>query len=132
MSEEKVQKVEIEVIEEEKSSNRKIPKDIFLRLHRAIGPVAAGLIIDFIDLATFGPLGFILGPVIGAAAGWWIASIYNYSNKGRIIWAIAAGIYCSLPFTEIIPLATIVSAIARFGEQPESENEEEECDNEKE
>lgn len=87
------------------------------RLHRALGPLAGGLILDFVDLATFGPLGFYLGPIVGALVGWWISSIYRYKTSSRIIWAILAALYCTIPLTEIIPVATIISALARFSEK---------------
>ncbi len=42
------------------------------RLNNAMGPVAAGVIIDMIDVITFGPFGLIFGVPIGAAAGYWL------------------------------------------------------------
>lgn len=62
----------------------------------------------------FGPLGLTLGPVVGALVGWWVSALYGLSRGGRTVVAIASAIYVSLPFTEILPLATLVSAIARF------------------
>lgn len=95
------------------------PKYDFLRrLHRSIGPIAGGMILDLVDLATFGPIGFFGGWVLGAAVGWWIASIYGFSKQAKINIAILAGLYCMIPFTEPVPLATIVSALARFFEKP--------------
>ena len=90
-----------------------------LRLHRAVGPIAGGLILDACDLATFGPFSLILGPFIGGAVGWYIASIYGFSKWTRRLWTIFAAIYCSIPFTALLPIATIISAIARFGESPD-------------
>jgi hypothetical protein len=48
--------------------------DFLRRLHRSIGPIAGGLILDLVDLATFGPIGLFGGWILGAAVGWWIAS----------------------------------------------------------
>lgn len=87
---------------------------LFLRLHRAVGPVAGGLILDFVDLATFGPFSIILGPFVGFAVGWWISSIYNFSKPAKVFWSTLAAVYCAIPFTGIVPLATIISAISRF------------------
>ena len=100
-------------IDESKSpaGPKKIP--LIYRLHRAFGPLAGALILDCVDLATFGPLG-LGGLFIGAGIGWWISSIYNFSGTARILWAVLAGIYCLMPFTEMIPIATIISAVARF------------------
>ena len=88
------------------------------RTHRALGPLAAGIIIDVVDFATFGPIGLVLGPILGGLAGWWVSSIYHFRTRGRLIVAILAAIYCTIPFTELLPLATLVAAAARFFEGP--------------
>ncbi len=95
------------------------------RLHRALGPLAGGLILDFLDLATFGPLG-VAGFFVGALIGWWITSIYGFSTRAKLSWSIVAGIYCLVPFTEFIPVATIISAVARYKENPEGPDQESE------
>lgn len=93
------------------------------RLNRAFGPVVAGLIIDFVDLATFGPMGYFLGLPIGAFAGYWMGRALGLERKPSLLCAVAAGIYCTLPGTEILPLATIVGAIARYRESaPKPDN----------
>jgi hypothetical protein len=84
------------------------------RLNDALGPIAGGIILDVVDFATFGPIGLFIGWIAGGLTGWWIGSIYKFSTRGRILLAIAAAAYCSAPGTEFLPLATIVSAIARF------------------
>ena len=86
------------------------------RLNRAFGPVVAGLIIDFVDLATFGPIGLVLGLPIGAFAGYWMGRALGLSKKPSLLCALAAGIYCTIPGTEMIPLATLVGAAARYHE----------------
>ena len=93
------------------------------RSYRALGPLAGGMILDFVDLATFGPLGLALGLPVGIAVGWWICSIYELSWQVRFLVVVVAGIYCMAPFTGALPLATLISAIARFQprELPESE-----------
>ncbi|MGQ0633305.1 MAG: hypothetical protein ACT4QC_01740 [Planctomycetaceae bacterium] len=88
------------------------------RLHRALGPLAGGIIIDFVDFATFGPIGLVLGPVLGGLAGWWVSSIYQFGWRGRAVVATLAAVYCTIPFTELLPLATLVAAVARFFEAP--------------
>jgi hypothetical protein len=103
--------------------------DFLRRLHRSIGPIAGGLILDLVDLATFGPIGLFGGWILGAAVGWWIASIYGFSKQAKITLATLAGLYCMVPFTEPIPLATIVSAIARFFEKPPQKPPENDDDN---
>ena len=85
-----------------------------VRLHRALGPIAGGLILDFVDLATFGPFGIYGGFIFGGLIGWWISSIYEFQIRGRLIFAFLAAFYLFVPFTEVIPVATIISAFARF------------------
>ncbi len=87
------------------------------RIHKAFGPLAGAIILDLVDLASFGPLG-IGGLFVGGFVCWWILSTYNISKNMRILISILGGVYCMLPLTEIIPLATIISAIARFKEKP--------------
>ena len=86
------------------------------RLNRAFGPVVAGLIIDFVDLATFGPIGPYLGLPIGAFAGYWMGRALGLERKPSLLCALAAGIYCMMPGTELIPIATVVGALARYRE----------------
>jgi hypothetical protein len=88
------------------------------RLHYALGPLAAGIIIDIVDFAMFGPIGLALGPVVGGLAGWWVSSLYGFGTRGRLIVAIAAAIYVTVPFTELLPLATMVAAVGRFYQSP--------------
>lgn len=84
------------------------------RVEKAFGPIIGGLIIDFIDLATFGPIGIFCGMIIGGTAAYWICSIYKLPLRQRLLWSAAAGIYCTVPLTEVLPLATILGAYLRF------------------
>ena len=86
------------------------------RLNRAFGPVVAGLVIDLVDLATFGPIGLFLGLPIGAFAGYWMGRALGLERKPSLLCALAAGIYCTIPGTEMLPLATLVGAFARYRE----------------
>lgn len=83
------------------------------RLHRAFGPLAGGILLDLVDLSTFGPYG-LGGFVIGGLTGWWICSIYRIPTSARLVLALLAGVYCLLPLTEFVPLATLISAYVRF------------------
>ena len=86
------------------------------RMNRAFGPVVAGLVIDFVDLATFGPIGTYLGLPIGAFAGYWMGRALGLDRKPSLLCALLAGIYCMIPGTEMIPVATVVGALARYRE----------------
>ena len=87
-----------------------------LRLNRAFGPVVAGLVIDFVDFATFGPIGLYLGLPIGGFAGYWMGRALGLDRKPSLLCALLAGVYCMIPGTEMIPVATIVGALARYRE----------------
>jgi hypothetical protein len=89
------------------------------RLHRALGPLAGAMILDAADFVTVGPIGIFAGLFVGAATGWWISSIYQYSNNARMLWSLLAGLYCTIPFTAIIPFATLISVVGRFFENAE-------------
>jgi len=86
------------------------------RLNRAFGPVIAGLIIDLVDLSTFGPMGFYFGLPLGGGCGYWMGRTLGLSHKHSFYCALAAGIYCMIPVSEFLPLATLVGAFARYRE----------------
>lgn len=96
--------------------------DTARRLNRAFGPVVAGMILDVVDLATFGPLGFFLGIPVGLAAGYWLGTCLGLERKHCVWIAMAAAIYCTMPGTEFIPLGTLVGAFARFWESGRKES----------
>ena len=89
-------------------------KSLFKRLEEAFGPVAAGLLIDFADLVSWGPLGLMFGWILGAFLGWWLGGIYRFNPVVRSVVAILSGLYCAFPLTTFLPLATVVGCFARF------------------
>ena len=88
--------------------------DSLRRLNHAMGPVLAGMIIDAVDLVTFGPVGLVLGLPVGALAGYWLGQSMGLDKSASGICALAAGVYCMIPFTEVLPLGTIVGALVRY------------------
>lgn len=72
------------------------------------------MILDAADLLTPGPVGLAGGLFVGMPVGWWISSIYGFTLPSRLLCATLAGVYCMTPGTEVIPLATMISAAARF------------------
>jgi hypothetical protein len=98
-------------------SDAEILADEAKRINRALGPVMAGLIIDVVDVATFGPLGMVLGLPVGGAAGYWMGRTLGLGKQACLYCALAAGMYCTIPFTELLPLGTIVGAYARYRQE---------------
>ncbi len=86
------------------------------RFLRAFGPLGGGILLDLADLTTFGALGFYLGPVIGSLLGWWLARVYGLGVWGQCGLIFIAALYCALPLTSLVPVATLVFALIRFAE----------------
>ncbi len=84
------------------------------RLYYALGPWGAGIILDVLDLATFGPIGIIAGGLVGGYVGWILGEFEGFDRNIRIAFAICAAAYMTVPFTEPIPAATILILTARF------------------
>ena len=96
--------------------------NVFTRLTYALGPLAGGMLLDVMDLATLGPIGIGFGWLLGGGVAWWIGSIYGFSFDKKVILAALAAVYCSVPMTEMLPVATIVSAACRFFEEPKQDS----------
>jgi hypothetical protein len=100
------------------------PPHVGRRLNRAFGPIVAGVILDLLDLAPFGPLGYVHGLPLGGLMGYWLGRCLGLGRKASVLCAFAAGVYCTFPFTGILPLATLVGAYARFRESGTPQTEE--------
>jgi hypothetical protein len=98
----------------EKDTDDAVPTSIWERLYFALGPIAGCLVLDLVDFVTLGPIGLVIGIPVGAAVGWWLGSLYGLQRTGRITVAVLSAVYCTIPFTEILPLATLSGAVARF------------------
>ena len=83
---------------------------------RAFGPLGGGILLDVADLTTFGSFGLYLGPLVGALLGWWLATVYKFGVWGQCGLIFVAALYCALPLTSLVPLATVVFALIRFAE----------------
>lgn len=94
--------------------------DLFERLKRSVGPLAGGIILDLLDLATLMPFGLAYGWLLGAAVAWWIGSLYGFSRGKKLLLSALAAVYCIVPLTEFIPLATLLAVAVRFFEEPET------------
>ena len=92
--------------------------EIGKRVERAIGPIFAGMILDLADFMTFGPIGLYLGLFVGLTVGWYLAGLLRLPKKWRVWAAWLAGLYCLVPGTEFLPVATILGGLSRFFEPP--------------
>ncbi len=90
----------------------------FQRLHKALGPITGGLLLDFVDFATYGSMGIMFGALLGGLVAWWLTSIYNVRGTARVFLVTVAAMYCTIPLTEPFPIATIFCSICRFFEPP--------------
>ncbi|PID28228.1 MAG: hypothetical protein CR982_04555 [Candidatus Cloacimonadota bacterium] len=84
------------------------------RVYKVIGPIAGGMVLDLADLATFGPMGLYVGIFAGAIITFYITSFYNLDKFTRFALILLGGVYCTLPMTEAIPAATLVSAFVNY------------------
>ncbi len=82
-----------------------------------LGPIAAGVLLDLADFATLGPVGLYLGALVGGIAGWLLAAGLGVRRERRFGYAVAAAVYCTLPFTAYLPVATLLGAGVRLLER---------------
>jgi hypothetical protein len=80
---------------------------------RLLGPMLAGLVIDGLDLVTFGAIGIYTGMILGGAVGYWLAPTLGFPPRGRWLCAIMTGVYCTLPLTGFVPAALIAAGVSR-------------------
>jgi len=90
------------------------------RFAARFGPLLGGMLLDLVDLATFGPAGLYGGFLLGGAAGWWLGHRYGLSGRQRAAMALAAAAYSATPATETLPLGTLVGGLVQVGGRPRS------------
>lgn len=78
------------------------------------GPILGGLLIDAVDFATFGPLGLGGGFVLGGLTALAVCALNGIEGKRRWMLVGAAALYTALPFTEALPLATVMAILVRL------------------
>lgn len=80
------------------------------RMRRVLSPVFAGALLDLVDFFTLGPVGFVAGFAVGGGVAFALGSAYGLGRKDKLLLALLAGAYCTLPFTSVLPLGTLVGA----------------------
>lgn len=77
----------------------------------AWAPLLAALAVDLADFATAGPLGLVAGLFVGGL----LTTLVSLSAGARFsraaLFGILGGLYCALPLTEALPLATFLTLV---------------------
>ncbi len=87
------------------------PTETVKLLHRALGPVAAGFMVDLLDAATFAP---IIGLAAGVPVGYYLARQLGLVRGAAWQMALVVGLYCGIPGTFGLPLGTLAGAYVRL------------------
>lgn len=82
-----------------------------------VGPILAGVLLDLVDFATYGPIGLWAGALVGGLAGYFLSMSMGVEAARRWSYAAIAGAYCMMPFTAFLPLATVLGAVIRIRER---------------
>lgn len=77
-------------------------------------PIVAALAIDLADFATAGPIGLIAGLAVGGVLTTIVALASGVRPGRALLLGMLGGIYCALPMTEAIPLATMLTLVHGF------------------
>ena len=76
-----------------------------------IHAVMVGLLVDALDLLTMGLVGIRIGFPLGAILTFYLLGIFRLPLQTRILISLAAGAYCAIPFTSLIPLGTLLTIL---------------------
>lgn len=77
-------------------------------------PLWAGVVIDLLDFAMRGPRGMLLGLPLGLCVGYYVGRRMGLDRGRSLGLGALCAIYCALPGTELIPLATLIGAYRAF------------------
>ena len=80
---------------------------------RGFLPILGAVIIDGMDLVTMGPVGIGMGMFVGGLLSWAVAYRHGLTFWQSLIAGTAGALYCALPFTEALPIATLLALISR-------------------
>lgn len=73
-------------------------------------PIIAALAIDLADLISAGPHGLVIGGVLTTA----FALACGARARRAIVLGLLGAVYCALPLTEAVPLATMLTLVHAF------------------
>lgn len=81
--------------------------------------ILIGLLLDALDMLTLGPLGLKFGLPAGFITAYVLFSLVRIPLRRRLLYSLAAGLYCMLPGTAVVPLGALLGAWLGFRKQPE-------------
>lgn len=74
-------------------------------------PILTALAIDLADLAMIGPTGVMVGFFVGFALTSMLTLATGVPWRRAVVLSLLAGIYCMLPLTDLVPLATMLTLL---------------------
>jgi hypothetical protein len=74
-------------------------------------PILTALAIDLADLAMIGPTGIVAGFGVGFALTGLLTLSTGVPLRRAALLSVLAGIYCMLPLTDVVPLATMLTLL---------------------
>jgi hypothetical protein len=74
-------------------------------------PILTALAIDLADLAMIGPTGLVAGFWVGFVLTSMLTLATGVPLRRALVLSLLAGIYCLLPFTDLVPLATMLTLL---------------------
>ncbi|KIG16406.1 hypothetical protein DB30_04450 [Enhygromyxa salina] len=77
-------------------------------------PIFAALAIDLADFATAGPIGLVMGLFVGGMLTTIVAGLSGARLSRAVGLGMLGAVYCALPLTEPVPLATMLTALHVF------------------
>jgi hypothetical protein len=90
-------------------------------------PILTALAIDLADLAMIGPTGIVAGFFVGFALTSMLTFATGVPLRRALVLSLLAGIYCMLPITDLVPLATMLTllrmALLRRSVEPQAPTE---------
>jgi hypothetical protein len=73
--------------------------------------ILTALAIDLADLAMIGPTGLVAGFGVGFALTGLLTLATGVPLRRAALLSLLAGIYCTLPITDVVPLATMLTLL---------------------
>lgn len=74
-------------------------------------PVLAAMAIDLADFAMMGPTGLVAGLFVGFALTLVLSLATGARPKRALLLGLLGGVYCMLPVTDLVPLATLLTLL---------------------